>query len=105
MDHVAAIFGREGADAWWTRPAAEIDGLIRGLSPFPGAWCEAGAERLKLLRSRLAEGQGEPGQILHGLTVACGDGAVEVLEVQRAGAKALPVADALRGWSPGRRLD
>ena len=89
----------------WTRPAAEIDGLIRGLSPFPGAWCEAGAERLKLLLSRLPEGQGEPGQILHGLTVAYGDGAVEVLEVQRAGAKALPVTDALRGWSPGRRLD
>ena len=101
----AQKIGKAEARIDWTRPAAEIDGLIRGLSPFPGAWCEAGAERLKLLRSRLAEGQGEPGQILHGLTVACGDGAVEVLEVQRAGAKALPVADALRGWSPGRRLD
>ncbi len=89
----------------WTRPASEVDRLIRGLSPFPGAWCEAGGERIKLLRSRLATGQGEPGQVLHGLTVACGDGAVEVLEVQRAGARALPAAEALRGWTPGARLD
>ncbi|TNC49901.1 methionyl-tRNA formyltransferase [Rubellimicrobium rubrum] len=88
----------------WTLPAAEVDRLIRGLSPFPGAWCEAGAERIKILRSRRVEGRGEPGQVLHGLTVACGDGAVEVLDVQRAGAKPLPATEALRGWSPGRCL-
>ncbi len=88
----------------WTRPAAEVDRLIRGLSPFPGAWCEAGGERIKLLRSRLADGSGAPGEVLSGLTIACGEGAVEVLEVQRAGAKALPVAEALRGWDPGARL-
>ena len=89
----------------WTRPAAEVDRLIRGLSPFPGAWCEAGGERIKLLRSRLADGSGAPGEVLSGLTIACGEGAVEVLEVQRAGAKALTVAQALRGWDPGARLD
>ena len=89
----------------WTRPAAEVDRLIRGLSPFPGAWCEAGGERVKLLCSRLATGSGQPGQVLSGLTVACGEGAVEVLEVQRAGGKALPVAEALRGWEPGARLE
>lgn len=88
----------------WTRPAADLDRLIRGLSPFPGAWCEAGGERLRLLRSRIAAGQGEPGEVLEGLTVACGGGAVEVLEVQRAGGRALPAAEALRGWDPGRRL-
>ncbi|MBP1806714.1 methionyl-tRNA formyltransferase [Rubellimicrobium aerolatum] len=88
----------------WTRPAAEVDRLIRGLSPVPGAWCEAGGERVKLLRSRLAARSGAPGEVLGGLTVACGEGAVEVLEVQRAGAKALPVAEALRGWDPGARL-
>ena len=88
----------------WTRPAAEVDRLIRGLSPFPGGWCEAGGERIKLLRSQLAGGQGTPGEILGGLTIACGKGAVEVLEVQRAGAKALPAAEALRGWDPGARL-
>ena len=88
----------------WARPAAEVDRLIRGLSPFPGAWAQAGGERVKLLRSRLVAGSGAPGEVLSGLTVACGGGAVEVLEVQRAGAKTLPVAEALRGWDPGTRL-
>ncbi len=88
----------------WSQPAAEVDRLIRGLSPFPGAWCEAGTERLKLLRSRVAPGAGAPGEVLGGLTVACGEAAVEVLEVQRAGAKALPAVEALRGWEPPRRL-
>ena len=87
----------------WTRPASEVDRLIRGLSPFPGAWCEIGGERVKLLRSRLAAGAGAPGQVLHGLTVACGEGAVEVLEAQREGKRALPAADFLRGAAlPGR---
>ena len=88
----------------WSRPAAEVDRLIRGLSPFPGAWCEAAGERVKLLRSRLTQGNGAPGEVLDGLTVACGEGAVEVLEVQRAGGKPLSVAEALRGWNPGARL-
>jgi methionyl-tRNA formyltransferase len=88
----------------WARPAAEVDRLIRGLSPFPGAWCEAGSERVKLLRSRRVEGRGAPGEVLSGLTVACGEGAVEVLEVQRAGGRAMPAAEALRGWDPGPRL-
>jgi methionyl-tRNA formyltransferase len=76
----------------WARPAAEVDRLIRGLSPFPGAWAEAGAERVKLLRSRVVPGSGEPGAVLGGLTVACGEGAVEVLEVQRAGGGRCPRA-------------
>ena len=100
----AAKIDKAEARIDWTRPAAEVDRLVRGLSPFPGAWCKAGGERIKLLRSRLAEGQGTPGEVLGGLTVACGEGAVEVLEVQRAGGKALPVAEALRGWDPGPRL-
>jgi len=88
----------------WTRPAVEVDRLIRGLSPFPGAWALAAGERVKLLRSRAVSGTGEPGQVLGGLTVACGEGAVEVLEVQRAGGRALPAGEALRGWDPGARL-
>ncbi len=83
----------------WTRPAAEVDRHIRGLSPFPGAWTEAGGERLKLLRSRLAKGAGAPGQVLHGFTVACGTGAVEITEAQREGKRPASAAEMLRGFN------
>lgn len=84
----------------WTGPAEAIDRQIRGLSPFPGAWCEIGGERVKLLRSRLAAGEtGAPsGTHLGGLKIACGSGTVEVLEIQRAGRKPMQATEALRGW-------
>ncbi|MGV8988626.1 MAG: methionyl-tRNA formyltransferase [Cypionkella sp.] len=86
----------------WTRPAVEVDRLIRGLSPFPGAWCEAGGERLKLLRSRVVTGAGRPGQVLDGLTIACGEGAIAVLEAQREGKRPAAAIDLLRGFAlPG----
>ena len=88
----------------WTRPAVEIDRQIRALSPFPGAWCEVAGERLKLLRSRLAQGEGTPGQILRGLTVACGTGAVEITEAQREGKRPAPAQDLLRGFTLPPRL-
>lgn len=71
----------------WTRPAAEVDAHIRGLSPFPGAWCEVDGTRIKLLASELAdEVAGAPGEVLDAaLTVACGTGAVRLLRLQRAG--------------------
>ncbi len=100
----AAKVGKEEARVDWTRAAREVDRLIRGLSPAPGAWFEAGGERVRALRSRLAAGVGAPGEVLHGLTVACGEGAVEVTEMQRAGGRPLPAAEALRGWSPPARL-
>jgi methionyl-tRNA formyltransferase len=81
----------------WSRPAAEVDRLIRGLSPFPGAWTEVNGERVKLLRSRVAEGKGAPGQVLHGFIVACGVGAVEVTEAQREGKRPMPASEVLRG--------
>lgn len=81
----------------WTRPAQEVDRLIRGLSPFPGAKCELSGEMIKLLASRLAEGQGAPGQVLAGLTIACGDGAVEITRAQRPGKKPMQAEDFLRG--------
>ena len=62
-------------------------------------------ERVKLLRSRLVPGQGAPGQLLDGFTVACGDGAVEVLELQRAGRRAMGAAEALRAMDLPDRLD
>ena len=82
----------------WTRPATEIDRQIRGLSPFPGAWCEHEGERLKLLGSHLAQGTGTPGQTLDdALTIACGDGAVRITRLQKAGATAQDAHDFLRG--------
>lgn len=81
----------------WSRPAVEVDFLIRGLSPFPGAWCRIADERVKLLRSRLAPGNGEPGEVLGRLTIACGSGTVEVLEAQRPGKRAMTADDFLRG--------
>ena len=89
----------------WTRPAAEVDRKIRGLSPFPGAWCDIGGERVKLLRSRLAAGQGDPGQVLHGLTIACGTGAVDITQAQREGKRPASAADFLRGFTLPPLLD
>ena len=84
----------------WSRPAADLDCQIRGLSPFPGAWFEHDGARVKvLLAEPLADGAGPSGTVLDGrLTVACGDGALRLLELQRAG-KAPMSADALlRGF-------
>lgn len=101
----AAKIDKAEARVDWTRPAAEVDRLIRGLSPFPGAWCLAGDERLKLLRSRVVAGAGAPGEVLGGFTIACGEGAVEITEVQREGRRAVPATDALRGMALPPRLD
>jgi methionyl-tRNA formyltransferase len=95
----------------FSRPAQAVHDHIRGLSPFPGAWFEAdwgqGAQRVKVLRSRLAAGHGAPGAVLdEALTIACGEGAVQLVEVQRAGSKAMPAVEFLKGadLKPGARL-
>ena len=96
----------------WTRPAPEVDRHIRGLSPFPGAWCEAGAERLKLLRCVVApvDSAAPAGRVLPAgpgrLVVACGEGAVEILEAQRPGRRPMPAEELLRGLAmePGTTL-
>ncbi|SNS88697.1 methionyl-tRNA formyltransferase [Tropicimonas sediminicola] len=88
----------------WSRPAEEVDRQIRGLSPFPGAWCEIGEERLKLLRSRLAVGEGQPGEVLGGFRIACGSGAVEILEAQRQGKRPMAVEEILRGLTLPDRI-
>ena len=82
----------------WAKPAVEVDRQIRGLSPFPGAWCDVAGERLKLLRSHVVSGQGTPGQVLGGLRVACGTGAVAITLAQREGKRAMQADDILRGW-------
>lgn len=83
----------------WTRPAAELVRHVHGLAPFPGAWCEIEGERVKLLRAEVAEGAGEPGEVLDDqLTIACGEGAMRPLRLQRAGRPAMDRGDFLRGY-------
>ena len=84
--------------------AADVHNHIRGLSPFPGAWFEASIdgriERIKVLRSERADGAGAPGMVLDDrLTIACGTEAVRPVQVQRAGKKAMPAVEVLRGVS------
>lgn len=91
----------------WAKPAREVHNHVRGLSPFPGAFTFAdfgkGPERLKILRTELASGQGEAGMLIDdALTVACGDGAVRILNLQRAGAKPMSADEFLRGVKPDR---
>lgn len=85
----------------WSRPAADVHNHIRGLSPFPGAWFEIDlggkSVRVKALRSSLGEGTGAPGTLLGDLTIACGDGAVRLTQVQREGKGAMDAATFLRG--------
>ncbi len=90
----------------WSRPASEVHNLIRGLSPFPGAWFEAEVagkrERIKVLRSTLVAGKGDAGAVLDDmLTIACGSGAVRLTELQRAGKSPMAADAFLRGMALG----
>jgi methionyl-tRNA formyltransferase len=100
----AAKIDKAEATVDWTRPATELVRHINGLSPFPGAYATIAGERVKFLRAELAEGQGMPGQVLGGFTVACGAGALMVTEAQREGKKPLPAAEVLRGLTLPERL-
>jgi methionyl-tRNA formyltransferase len=98
----AAKIDKVEAQIDWSKPAHAVLRHIHGLSPFPGAWTEApldgDAVRLKILRCEMANGSGEPGALLDDrLTVACGDGAIRLIEVQRAGKAPMKAADFLRG--------
>jgi methionyl-tRNA formyltransferase len=95
----AAKIDKRDSRVDWAQPATVVDRQIRGLSPYPGAWCDINGERVKLLRSRLATGAGVPGQVLGGLTVACGVGAVEITTAQREGKRAVSADELLRGLS------
>ncbi|RVV96799.1 methionyl-tRNA formyltransferase [Mesobaculum littorinae] len=105
----AAKIDKAEARIDWTRPSADIDRLIRGLSPFPGAWCEVSGERLKLLCSRRVPGAGAPGEVLDddrgGLVIACGAGAVELLRVQKGGGKPMDARSFMNGTDLPDRLD
>jgi methionyl-tRNA formyltransferase len=107
----AAKIDKAEARIDWKRPAREVLRHIHGLSPFPGAWCEIAADgepaRVKILRCEPAKGSGAHGEVLDDrLTIACGDGAIRILELQRAGKAPMKAADFLRGTplKPGARF-
>jgi methionyl-tRNA formyltransferase len=107
----AAKITNDEARIDWGLPAETLHNLVRGLSPFPGAFFEAdlgkGRERVKLLRAEPAAGRGEPGLLLAGrATIACGVGALRLLLLQRAGRKELTGEEFLRGvrLEPGAKL-
>jgi len=83
----------------WSKPWQQVHDHCRGLSPFPGAWFEfPGAGRVKVLRATKGDGSGKPGQVLDDrLTIACGDGSVRIVELQRAGGKPMSAEEFLRG--------
>lgn len=86
----------------WSKSAHEIDCLIRGLNPWPIALTTLSGERLKVFAAEKAAGNGEPGTVLEadpkkGLTVACGEGALKLTEIQLVGGKRMKATDFLRG--------
>jgi methionyl-tRNA formyltransferase len=82
----------------WARPWSEVHNRIRGLSPFPGAWCEVAGARVRLLRSTRGEGSGPAGTVLDDrFTVACAEGAVRLVELQKAGGRPMKADEFLRG--------
>jgi methionyl-tRNA formyltransferase len=90
----------------WTRPAAVLDCMIRGISPAPGAWFEAKGDRIKVLFADPVAANGTPGEVLSDLSIACGEGALKPVTVQRAGRAAADWNAFLRGFSlmPGERV-
>jgi methionyl-tRNA formyltransferase len=95
----------------WTQPAPKVHDMIRGLSPSPGAWFElelgGKTERVRALRTTFVELSGIPGAVLDDhLTIACGEGAVRLTELQRAGKRPMPAEEFLRGvkLGPGARV-
>jgi methionyl-tRNA formyltransferase len=98
----AAKIDKAEARIDWNKPAHAVLRHIHGLSPFPGAWCEITIEaepaRVKILRCEIADGAGAAGEVLdEHLTVACGDGAIRILELQRAGGRPMKAEEFLRG--------
>ena len=94
----AAKIDKAEARIDWTRKAVDLSAHIRGLSPFPGAWCEIGGERVKILMARAENASGEPGQALDdALLVGCGEQAIRLTRLQRAGKAAVEAQDFLRG--------
>jgi methionyl-tRNA formyltransferase len=91
----------------WSKSAGEIDCLIRGLAPVPGAYTEVKGERLKVLYALPVNDRGEAGEVItDDLTVACGEGALKLLKIQRAGKDVMEARELLKGFPlpPGSKL-
>ena len=97
---IAAKIAKAEARIDWGRPASELERLVQGLAPFPGAWFEVSGERIKLLVADAVEGSGVPGTVIDArMTIACGDGALAPRLLQRAGRSPMAVDDLLRGFA------
>lgn len=90
----------------WTEPAARLDARVRAMNPWPGAFFAHRGEALRVLAAEPAEGEGPPGTLLHGLTIACGQCALRILRLQRPGRAAMDAEAFLRGYplAPGQML-
>ncbi|MDP4574621.1 methionyl-tRNA formyltransferase [Qipengyuania sp. G39] len=94
----AAKIDKAEARIDWARPAEDVVRHVHGLSPFPGAWFELDGQRVKLLRAEIAEGEGAPGEVIDDrLAIACGEGAIRPVELQRAGKPKMDLDTFLRG--------
>ncbi len=94
----AAKLARDKGRIDWAASAAEIERKVRALNPWPGVWCEHDGDRMRVLAASVAAGTGNPGEVIAGpLVVACGDGALALETVQRAGRSAMAAADFVRG--------
>ena len=107
----AAKLAKAEAALDWRQPALQLDRAVRAFNPFPGATAQIDGQAVKIWRAEPASGRGEPGMMLaadaEGIVVACGEGALRLTELQKAGGKRLPAADFLRGFAlrPGQRFD
>lgn len=106
----APMLKKEHGQIDWSRPAAEVRDLIRGMAPWPSAFTSHAGKALKILSASVCEGRGEPGEILEvgrdGMMVACGEGALALGQVQPEGGRAMPSRDYARGRrvTKGERL-
>ncbi|MCB1971607.1 MAG: methionyl-tRNA formyltransferase [Geminicoccaceae bacterium] len=99
-----AIYARklvkEEADIDFSRPAVEIERMIRAFDPWPGAWCRFNEQRLRIHKARVIDGKGSPGEVIAlPLTIACGEGALEILEIQREGRRSMTADELQRGFA------
>ena len=93
----APKLSRADGELDWREPADVLDRRVRALNPWPGAWCRLRGEVLKVLAAEPTVGSGQAGTVLRGLVVACGQGALQLLRVQRAGRSPMAAEDFLRG--------